>query len=103
MSNNITQHPIIIDTGATSVVTSSFLRVIAVVWNSGASGVAGDQLLLKDKNGIVKVDIALNIAKGSEYLVFPSDDPLLMDGLIATTITHGTAYIYTKERAPFAA
>src|SRR5689334_18661686 len=103
MSNGITQDAIIPDSAGSGVVTSSFLRVVAVVWNSGASGVPGDQLLLKDKNGVIKVDLALNIAKGSEYLVFPDNSPLLMAGLIATTISHGTAYVYTKEQPPFSA
>lgn len=103
MANDITQNPIILDSAGSSVVTSSFLRVVAVVWNSGASGVAGDQCLLKDKSGKVKVDLALNIAKGSEYLVFPDNHPLLMHGIIATTITHGTVYVYTQQAAPFSA
>ena len=101
MSNDVSQSPIILDTpSTTAVVVQQLLHVIKVVWQSGASGVAGDQLLLKDKAGKTKLDLSLNVAKGTESQTWPVEYPLVLEGLIFHTCSHGTVYLYCKQPAP---
>jgi hypothetical protein len=96
MSNILTTNPILLDTASTSsvIITRDFW-VTAIEWDSGASGVVGDTVVLKDKDGNILFDLALNVAKGSEPRHF--HQPVLCHGLIAHTIAHGTVYLYTKE------
>lgn len=103
MSNDITQSPIILDNAnTTAVVISQLFEITKVIWQSGASGIAGDQLVLKDKNAKIKLDITLDASKQTKEISFHPDYPLQMAGLIFHTCSHGTVYIYTKEKAPFA-
>jgi len=87
----------LLDTASTSsvIITRDFW-VTAVEWNSGVSGVVGDVLVLKDKDANVLLDTALNVAKGSEHVMFP--ESVMFHGLIAHTIGHGVAYLYTKDK-----
>ena len=64
MSNSISVNPLVLDTASTTaIVVNKPMNVRKVVWNSGASGVAGDSCIIKDKNGRVFLDITIDVAK----------------------------------------
>ena len=101
MSNNVAQNPLILDTANTSTVliTEPF-AVTKIIVNGGASAVAGDSVVLKDKLSVIKFDKAIEVSKGNIESTWPDNNPLFMDGLIGHTITHGTVYIYYKGSCP---
>jgi hypothetical protein len=87
-------NPIILDTtGATSAIARR-IRILAVIWDSGASGSNGDQLILKTKSG-GDVILSATLATAKDTLKF-SLEGVEVDGIYLDTITHGTAYIYYK-------
>jgi hypothetical protein len=96
MANDITGNPLVLDTASTStVVDSRRLRITGVTLDSGASGVAGDQVMLKDKNSKIKVQFAVDVAKGSRHV--PFNPPVFSDGLIAHTIARGHVLVYLEQ------
>lgn len=97
MSNILSTNPIVLDSANTStVLIPRLLWVTLVVWNSGTNGVAGDSVVLKDKNANVFLDISISASKDSRVITFATPVPL--DGLIAHTIANGIVYLYYKDR-----
>src|SRR5678815_94597 len=94
MSNITATDPLYLDTASTSAtVFTDTRRIRKIIWNSGASGVVGDQLLIKDAAANVWLDGSLNVAKGSEQYDFgPAGFPI--KGLILHTMSHGVVTIY---------
>jgi hypothetical protein len=96
MSNIITGNPIILDTAAATVIVSTPFNVSGIVWDPGTSAANGDICLIKDKLGVVKYSQTLitgNLVPAP--CIFA--EPVPFNGLILTTITHGTVYIYLKD------
>lgn len=98
MANSLTQHPLVLDSAAATVLITEPFEITKIVWNSGGSGVAGDQLVLKDQKGKVIYDVTIAAAKETVRDNFY--EPLEADGLAITTISHGTCYVYHKGATP---
>ena len=95
MSVTVTGNPLIVpaaDVGSTAIL-SRMVHINSVVWDSGSSGVAGDTLSLKDKDGNVKLTATLSVAKSAPQWFLDVDS----HGIIVDTLTHGTLYIYLRK------
>jgi hypothetical protein len=100
MANDITNNPLVLDTASnTAVVISNRIKITSVVW-AGGTIVAADTMVLKDKDGKIKVEMGTSTADDDRQQVFIP--PLPSDGLIAHTIAHGTVYVYWTETQPVA-
>lgn len=101
MANAITGNPIIIDTASTTaIVVANPFRVSAINWVIDTGGADNDEVILKDKLGVVKYHNIINITtSGSTQpngpISFPV--PVLFNGLIAHTLSGGTVYIYLAD------
>lgn len=96
MANAITGNPIILDTAAATVITSTPFRVSTIKWTVDAGATDNDTVVLKDKNGIVKYEEILTVITSGATQAPPItfDPPLLFDGLICDTLSGGKVYIY---------
>jgi hypothetical protein len=99
MSNDVTLNPLALDSASAStvLVTENFL-IYKIIWNSGSSGVAGDQCVLKDKLDNIIFDVTIEASKETRSEdFFPA---LTANGLKCTTLSHGIVYIYYQGPAP---
>lgn len=93
MANDITNNPWIIDTAASTVISSVQLTIKSFYWDVGASGAADDALSVTDKDGKVKFEAhasAKNDAIGINVGNLPCH------GLIVPTLAHGKLFVYLK-------
>ena len=97
MANELTSNPLIIDTGAATVLVTSFLKVQKFRWIPSA---AAQAVVVKDKNGVVRW-AGNTIAAATEVGQNPDSNftpPLKMDGLIVSTLTSGSVlHIYLDD------
>ena len=99
MSNLIDQNPLILDTGASTAIISSYLNITKIRWVDYNNDIAdGDQAVLKDAAGkviwearVTAPAAAVPVVAGAESDFAPA---LTVKGLIASTITHGKVYVY---------
>ena len=98
MANLIDQKPLILDTAAATVLITETFNITKILLASGSSGVAGDSLILKDKNG--KVIFETSVSASKETVSQDFFPPLVADGLACTTLTNGLAYIYYEGPVP---
>ncbi len=93
-SNDLTSNPLIIDTAASTVITSARYDVTAMVWDCGSACAQADILTLKNAAGNVVVNMTgLATTVQSTYgMIWPT--PFRIQGLIMTTLGHGKLYIY---------
>lgn len=90
---DLTTNPIVLDTtGATSAITNALI-ISAIVWDSGASGAAGNTVLLNVSSGGAVV-FAATLATAKDTLIFCPARPFRVDGLYLTTLSNGTVYVY---------
>lgn len=102
MSNLINQNPLILDTGAATIIVSSYLEITNIRWVDYNNDIAdGDQVVLKNDAGEViwesrvtatGAGVPLNVMDGIDFA-----SPFIVKGLIATTVTHGKVYIYCTK------
>ena len=98
MANDLTTNPIKLTDGAATVLLTENFAISKIIWNSGGSGVAGDTVVLKDKLGNIIFDVSVDVAKQTRSEdFFPA---LVANGLISTTVAHGTVYIYHNGPTP---
>jgi hypothetical protein len=99
MSNVITGNPIILDTAAATVVTSTPFWVSTIKWTVDAAATDNDSVVLKDKNGIVKYEEILTVVTSGMTQAPPItfNPPLFFDGLICSTLDGGKVYIYLAK------
>lgn len=85
-------NPIVLDTaGASSAITNN-MRILAIVWDSGASGTVGNTIAIHDAaSGNLILGATLAVAK--DTLVFPLGG-VRVKGLYLTTLDNGTVYVY---------
>lgn len=100
MSNVITGNPIICDTAAATVVTSTPFRVSTIKWTVDAGATDNDACVLKDKNGVVKYEEILTVVTSGMTQAPPItfNPPLFFDGLICSTLDGGKVYIYLADK-----
>lgn len=91
-ANDLTGNPLILDTAASTVITTGSYRVTSIVWACGTACAAADLLLLKNQAGAVVVDLVASAINTNYTITFPA--PLSVSGLILTTIGHGKVYLY---------
>lgn len=100
MSNDLTTNPIVIDTPGTAVLLTSNLYVQSVRWVITASGTAGEQAVITDKDSKVVWE-AVNTLTGGFF-----DEEAQLDmhkpwkGLRVPTLGHGKLYITLKHAPP---
>lgn len=94
MSNLLLTNPIVFDTvGATSVIATGVV-INSIVWDSGASGIAGDTVVLHDASGgNIIFQATLGLAKDTIFWNPPR--PFYSTGLYLTTMGHGKLLVYT--------
>ena len=95
MANDLTSNPWILDT-VTALVTSDDLFIRAIKWNPGAAAIAGNQVILQDKNG---KEFWRGDATGAngEFVFNPASTNLTgwkVQGLKVPTIAAGRISIY---------
>jgi hypothetical protein len=109
MSNLIDQNPVILDTGASTQIISSYMFITKIMWVDYNNDIAdGDQVVLKDMAGktvwearVTGTGAGVPLSPGAESSFVP---PLPVKGMIATTVTHGKVYIYlTNTTIPLSA
>jgi len=96
MANSvIAVNPLYFDTtGATSAVSNA-VWITGFVWDSGDSGIAGDNLVLHDaSSGNVVFQATLGTAK--DTVLFQPTSPLYEKGLYLTTMDNGVLLVYLK-------
>ena len=92
MSNLLTKNPIILDTtDATSAITGR-VKILAIVWDSGASGAAADICLIKNSSTGDAVFSATLNANNQTICAYLGGVEIY--GIYLTTLTHGKVYIY---------
>lgn len=98
MANDITSNPIVIDTAATTALTTVTFHVTAIRWVS-ASASAGDAISLKNAAG---KEVYATVASGSNYVEESHFDrpPIRFVGLIPATVGSGTVYLYVDGKVP---
>lgn len=105
MANAVDQNPLILDTGAATVIVTSTFKITKIIWdNPGGDVVASDKVVLKDKNGKIFYERTIHdVGTGADAFVeLPESDfcpPFVANGLIATTISHGKVYVYFTDQA----
>jgi hypothetical protein len=98
MANGITTNPLSLDSAAATVLITENFAITKIVFNSGSSGVAGDQCVLKDKNGNIIFDVTVDVAKSTHSEdFFPA---FTANGLAITTLSHGLCYVYHTGPTP---
>lgn len=95
MTNVSGINPLFFDTtGSTSAITSGQI-ITSIVWDSGASGAAGNVVLLHDASaGNVIWQATLAVAK--DTILWQPSCPVFVKGLYLTTMTNGTLLVYVK-------
>lgn len=94
MANSISGiNPLYFDTaGATSAVANG-VWVNSIVWDSGDSGIAGDNVVLHDAvSGNVVFQATLAVAK--DVIICSFAKPILFAGLYLTTLDRGVLLVY---------
>jgi hypothetical protein len=95
MSNDVSQNPLVIDTGGASDILSASQRadVVGFWWDNGAA-VTADTCVVTDTAGkfIWSQTITTSLATGPGGLSLPR--PLKVKGIKVTTLSRGKLYIY---------
>ena len=96
MANTVSGiNPLFFDTAGATSARSDALWINAIIWDSGASGAAGNVVLLHDAaNGNVVFQATLAVAK--DVVIFKPAKPFQVKGLYLTTMTNGTLLVYTS-------
>lgn len=94
-SNDITGNPLVLDTGATTVISTNQFRIHTAIWDCALSCAAADVILLKNAAGAVV--LAMTATAANQTFVVPFSSSLMINGLILTTITHGKLYLYYER------
>ena len=82
------------DAGATPV-TAEVIQIERIVWDTGASGAAGDEckVTTNDTTPVVLVDFLAQGADGHIDQAIPKGP---INGLIVPTLTHGNVLVYLR-------
>lgn len=88
-------NPLYFDTaGASSAVTSGVL-VSSIIWDSGDSGLAGDNVVLHNAvSGNVVFQATLAVAK--DTIIWTPANPVYFSGLYLTTLDRGVLLVYLE-------
>jgi hypothetical protein len=102
MANALTWNPIKVDTAAATALLTSRLHITKIRWvDSGGDIAEGDQAIVKDKAGNpVWEHRAGGVGTVADLVPNVESDfnpPLVVTGLIVSTLTHGTLYIYCDQ------
>lgn len=84
----------ILDTASATAITADELRIDRIVWETGASGVQGDECLILDNHGNTIVDLFAAGAYQDVIRCFPRF--FNVRGLVLSTLSHGKVYIYMQ-------
>ena len=95
MGNRLNGNILYFDTaGASSAITTKKL-ITGIVWDTGDSGIAGDNVVLRDaEGGDVVFQATCGLAKNTYPISFA--EPVPVSGLYLTTLDHGVLLVYTK-------
>lgn len=99
MANNLAANPYIVDTTmstslkntANSVFTTP-INIQKIVWDSGASGVAGDTFVIQYGDGTTFMQHTLAVAKDTKQIDFFGGK--IITDFKVSTLAHGTLFIY---------
>lgn len=85
----------IVDTASSTAISNEVLGIDQIIWESGASGVGGDEAVVETNDATPKIiyDVFATGADFEEYgHKFPKN--FHVQGLIVPTLAHGKLYIY---------
>jgi hypothetical protein len=93
MSNDLTKNPWLIDSAASTVLSTNQLRITAIRFVGATT--AGHECKLTDQNGVIIFSSFATAANFLDSQIFPNGG-LQVSGLIAPTLGSGKVYVYLR-------